>query len=61
MKRNVEKVWGSPYALGAHYLLKNKLYYIHNVRLCMYGYVIVIFMFDENVTFYQHVWSIVKL
>lgn len=36
-------------------------YFIHNVHSCMHSYAIVIFVYDENVTFYQHVWSIAKL
>jgi hypothetical protein len=26
MKKNVEKVWGARYTLGAHYLSKNTVY-----------------------------------
>ena len=34
IKRNVEKVWGARYTLGAHYLSKNTVYFLnttHNV------------------------------
>ena len=32
IKRNVEKVWGARYALGAHYLSKNTVYKKYNLK-----------------------------
>jgi len=45
----------------SHFSAIKNIYFIHNVHSWVYSYVIVIFMFDENVTFYQHVWRIVRL
>jgi hypothetical protein len=32
IKRNVEKVWGARYTLGAHYLLKNTVHTSKAIR-----------------------------
>ena len=42
IKRNVEKVWGARYTLGARYLSKNTVYYIILYYIILY-YIIILY------------------